>query len=131
MIIIIAVIILGASEESSDDAGKVDKVMKSDSDNKSDMENSDEEADSTENKREAACRVVVEDIRREEFGVAVELSEDGQRLMKKQQERLGRSLDRLSRDLYSKDTHFVLELIQNADDNTYPENTYSDIQKNE
>ena len=33
---------------------------------------------------------------------------------------LGRSLERLSKDLYSKDTHFVLELIQNADDNTYP-----------
>ena len=63
---------------------------------------------------------VVESIRREEFGVGVELSEDGQKLMVKQQERQGRSLNRLSRDLYSKDTHFVLELIQNADDNNYP-----------
>ena len=36
-----------------------------------------------------------------------------------QQERLGRSIDRLSKDLYSKDTHFVLELVQNADDNSY------------
>ena len=53
--------------------------------------------------------------------MGVELNEDGQRLMKVQQERLGRSLDRLSRDLYSKDTHFVLELVQNADDNSYPE----------
>ena len=26
----------------------------------------------------------------------------------------------LSEDLYSKKTHFVLELIQNADDNSYP-----------
>lgn len=32
--------------------------------------------------------------------------------MQVQQERLGRSLDRLSTELYSKDTHFVLELIQ-------------------
>ena len=40
----------------------------------------------------------------------------------KQQERQGRSLQRLSKDLYSKDTHFVLELIQNADDNSYPSN---------
>lgn len=39
--------------------------------------------------------------------------------MQVQQERLGRSLDRLSKDLYSKDTHFVLELVQNADDNSY------------
>ena len=34
-------------------------------------------------------------------------------------ELLGRSLDRLSKELYSKETHFVLELIQNADDNEY------------
>ena len=56
--------------------------------------------------------------------MSVVLSEDGQRLMQKQQERLGRSLDRLSRDLYSKDTHFVLELIQNADDNDYPQEMF-------
>ena len=31
-----------------------------------------------------------------------------------QNARLGRALVRLSRDLYSKDLHFVLELIQNA-----------------
>lgn len=42
-----------------------------------------------------------------------------------QQERLGRSLDRLSKDLYSKDTHFVLELIQNADDNSYDDSLLS------
>lgn len=64
-------------------------------------------------------RKFVELLRHEEFGVNVELSEDGRRLMNKQQERLGRSLERLSSDLYSKDTHFVLELIQNADDNDY------------
>ena len=37
------------------------------------------------------------------------------------QARLGRSLKRLAEDLYSKETHFVLELIQNADDNKYEE----------
>lgn len=42
----------------------------------------------------------------------MELNEEGQNLMKKQQARLGRSLERLSTELYSKDTHFVLELIQ-------------------
>ncbi|XP_053540833.1 uncharacterized protein wu:fj29h11 isoform X2 [Ictalurus punctatus] len=64
-------------------------------------------------------RAIVEDIRKNEFGVGVELNEAGQNLMKKQQARLGRSLERLSTELYSKDTHFVLELIQNADDNSY------------
>ena len=67
----------------------------------------------------AARREFIELLRQEEFGVNVELSEDGRRLMDKQQERLGRSLERLSTDLYSKDTHFVLELVQNADDNAY------------
>ncbi|XP_077085850.1 uncharacterized protein LOC143737933 [Siphateles boraxobius] len=66
-------------------------------------------------------RAIVEDIRKAEFGIGVELNEEGQNLMRKQQARLGRSLERLSTELYSKDTHFVLELIQNADDNSYPE----------
>lgn len=66
------------------------------------------EAMSMETDAEKTCRGIVEQIRREEFGIGVELNEDGQRLMRVQQERLGRSLDRLSKDLYSKDTHFVL-----------------------
>ena len=70
------------------------------------------------------CRTLVEQIRSDEFGIGVALGEDGERLMRKQQERLGRSLDRLSRDLYNKDTHFVLELIQNADDNSYPDEMF-------
>ncbi|XP_050980031.1 uncharacterized protein wu:fj29h11 isoform X2 [Labeo rohita] len=66
-------------------------------------------------------KAIIEDIRKTEFGIGVELNEEGQNLMKKQQARLGRSLERLSTELYSKDTHFVLELIQNADDNGYPD----------
>ncbi|XP_035467715.2 protein NO VEIN isoform X3 [Scophthalmus maximus] len=65
-------------------------------------------------------RAIVEDIRKSEFGIGVELTAEGQKLMQIQQDRLGRSLERLSTELYSKDTHFVLELIQNADDNSYP-----------
>lgn len=52
--------------------------------------------------------------RKNEFGIGVELNAEGQKLMQVHQERLGRSLDRLSTELYSKDTHFVLELIQVA-----------------
>ena len=37
-----------------------------------------------------------------------------------QNARIGRALQRLSAELYSRDTHFVLELVQNADDNAYP-----------
>ncbi|XP_031729731.1 protein NO VEIN isoform X1 [Anarrhichthys ocellatus] len=65
-------------------------------------------------------RAIIEDIRKSEFGIGVELTAEGQMLMQVHQDRLGRSLDRLSTELYSKDTHFVLELIQNADDNSYP-----------
>ncbi|XP_031146992.1 protein NO VEIN isoform X1 [Sander lucioperca] len=65
-------------------------------------------------------KAIIEDIRKNEFGIGVELTTEGQKLMQVQQDRLGRSLDRLSTELYSKDTHFVLELIQNADDNSYP-----------
>lgn len=50
--------------------------------------------------------------RKSEFGVGVELTPEGQKLMQVHQDRLGRSLERLSTELYSKDTHFVLELIQ-------------------
>ncbi|XP_070783607.1 uncharacterized protein [Enoplosus armatus] len=65
-------------------------------------------------------RAVIDDIRKSEFGIGVELNAEGRKLMQVHQDRLGRSLDRLSTELYSKDTHFVLELIQNADDNSYP-----------
>ena len=32
-----------------------------------------------------------------------------------------RAIERLAAELYAKDTHFVLELVQNADDNAYPD----------
>ncbi|XP_021342125.1 uncharacterized protein LOC110442712 isoform X2 [Mizuhopecten yessoensis] len=90
--------------------------------------NKEEEENLTEEeKQERHCQKIIDSIRRDEFGVGVELNEDGQRLMQVHQERLGRSLDRLSKDLYSKDTHFVLELVQNADDNTYPDMMTEDV----
>eukprot|EP00741_Cyanophora_paradoxa_P009246 tig00001416_g8956.t1 len=70
---------------------------------------------------EAVCRAIVESIRRDEFAIGVQLDEEGRRAMGVQQERLGRALARLSSELYSTDTHFVLELVQNADDNRYGE----------
>lgn len=67
------------------------------------------------------CKAIIETIRKEEFGIGVSLGEEEEKLFQKQREREGRSLHRLSADLYNKDTHFVLELVQNADDNTYSE----------
>ena len=67
---------------------------------------------------EEAKRVVMT-IREEEFGSGLKLTKEQLKIANKQKEREGRGLQRLSQELYSKDTHFVLELIQNADDNTY------------
>lgn len=50
--------------------------------------------------------------RKTEFGIGVEMTPESQKLIQTHQNRLGRSLERLSTELYSKDTHFVLELIQ-------------------
>ncbi|GJV65467.1 histidine kinase-, DNA gyrase B-, and HSP90-like ATPase family protein, partial [Tanacetum coccineum] len=41
-------------------------------------------------------------------------------LLKKLNTRFGRGLHCLSQDLYSQDSNFLLELVQNADDNAYP-----------
>lgn len=72
-------------------------------------------------KQEEECRAVIEQIRREDFGIGLELGEEESKLVQRQREREGRGLHRLSTELYTRDTHFVLELVQNADDNAYPE----------
>ena len=69
--------------------------------------------------REGSCKAVVEAIRHDEFGIGIDLDPQQQLVAEKQREREGRGIKRLSLELYSKDTHFVLELIQNADDNDY------------
>ncbi|KAK3589090.1 hypothetical protein CHS0354_017428 [Potamilus streckersoni] len=89
------------------------------------LESLKEESEEEVTEEQDPCLTLINEIRRDEFGIGVELNEDGKRLMQVQQERLGRSLDRLSKDLYSKDTHFVLELVQNADDNNYPDEILS------
>ncbi|KAM0899030.1 hypothetical protein ACQ4PT_021575 [Festuca glaucescens] len=71
------------------------------------------------NLEEAA--LVIETIRREEFGLDQAPSCTENSLLKKQHARLGRALHCLSQELYSQDSHLLLELIQNADDNTYLE----------
>ena len=71
-------------------------------------------------RREAQCKNIVLSIRQNEFGYGLDLQPEQEEIARKQREREGRGLQRLSQELYSKDTHFVLELIQNADDNHYP-----------
>eukprot|EP00850_Spirogloea_muscicola_P004410 SM000019S04954 [mRNA] locus=s19:180237:191954:+ [translate_table: standard] len=59
---------------------------------------------------ESDAKHLVSTIRKEEFGID---SDDQQLngLLERQHARMGRALQRLSLDLYSSDTHFVLELV--------------------
>ena len=59
---------------------------------------------------------------REGFGVDNSLDATGQSIVNNLQGMVERSLEKLSNDLYSEQGHFVLELIQNGDDNQYPSN---------
>jgi len=55
--------------------------------------------------------LVIESIRREEFGLDQALSYTENSLLKKQHARLGRALHCLSQELYSQDSHLLLELV--------------------
>ncbi|XP_010527472.1 PREDICTED: uncharacterized protein LOC104804807 isoform X2 [Tarenaya hassleriana] len=64
---------------------------------------------------------VIDSIRRDEFGLDSNSPGAENSMLQKQHARLGRALQCLSQELYSQDSHFILELVQNADDNRYPE----------
>lgn len=57
---------------------------------------------------------------RKRYGIGLELNEQTKSVTESLKGVIGRSLESLSNELYNKDMHFVLELIQNADDNSYP-----------
>ncbi|CAF1258977.1 unnamed protein product [Adineta steineri] len=69
----------------------------------------------------SSCSAAYEHIKkiREGFGVDSSLDAAGQSIVNNLKGVLERSLEKLSNDLYSEQGHFVLELIQNADDNHY------------
>ncbi|KAH0635064.1 hypothetical protein KY289_038096 [Solanum tuberosum] len=70
---------------------------------------------------ESSATRVVESIQQDEFGLQPDLPLVENAILNKQHARLGRALHCLSQELYSQDSHFILELVQNADDNIYPE----------
>ncbi|KAD5508905.1 hypothetical protein E3N88_16608 [Mikania micrantha] len=72
--------------------------------------------------REKIAANIIETIRIQEFGLDPNISITDNSILKKQHARLGRALHCLSQELYSQDSHFLLELVQNADDNAYPTN---------
>ncbi len=62
---------------------------------------------------------IIEDIRKNTYGIGLQTDQAAQAVIDSFRRSLNSALERLSIDLYSKQTHFVLELIQNADDNQY------------
>ncbi|KAG2848601.1 hypothetical protein PC118_g4237 [Phytophthora cactorum] len=67
-----------------------------------------------------SCHSFIQDLRKKQFGVGLEIQDEATTsVLRIQQQRLERALKRLSDELYSESTHFVLELLQNADDNNY------------
>jgi hypothetical protein len=55
--------------------------------------------------------LVIESIRQDEFGLDPSFSSTESSMLKKQHARLGRALHCLSQELYSQDSHFLLELV--------------------
>ncbi|QDC44578.1 DUF3883 domain-containing protein [Methylophilus medardicus] len=64
-------------------------------------------------------KALVERIRREEFGIGVELQGEAKIVVENMRRKYRNLLATVAEDLNSKESHFILELIQNADDNTY------------
>jgi hypothetical protein len=67
----------------------------------------------------ARRREFIERTRREKFGIGVEGTPETLNALKNLRAGYHRAVEKLARDLNSKDLHFVLELVQNADDNEY------------
>lgn len=64
-------------------------------------------------------RDVIADIRRFEFGIGASLEGDGRIVVDNMVRRYRNLLATIAEDLNSKESHFILELVQNADDNHY------------
>ncbi len=64
-------------------------------------------------------RKLIEDIRRNEYMIGLDMPPEANAAAGRLREQLGKALQLLAADLYANETHFLLELIQNADDNRY------------
>ena len=64
-------------------------------------------------------KALIERIRREEFGIGVDLHGEAKTVVANVVRKYRNLLSTVAEDLNSKESHFILELIQNADDNTY------------
>jgi len=64
-------------------------------------------------------KALIESIRRKEFGIGADLEGEAKEIVDNMVRKYRNLLSTVAEDLNSKDTHFLLELIQNADDNSY------------
>src|SRR6476646_6360426 len=62
---------------------------------------------------------IIDDIRQNDHFIGLRLPDAVARGIRNMREDYSEALSLLSEDLYSKKTHFVLELTQHADDNQY------------
>ncbi len=62
---------------------------------------------------------IIKDIRNKFTGENLELNKETQEIITNNNDALSRALEELSENLYKKEFHFIMELIQNAEDNSY------------
>ncbi|MEC8568510.1 MAG: hypothetical protein VXY56_09575, partial [Pseudomonadota bacterium] len=67
-------------------------------------------------------RELIETIRQKEFGIGLDLQTEAKEVVDNLVRKYRSLLSTVAEDLNSKDSHFILELIQNADDNSYESN---------
>jgi hypothetical protein len=72
-------------------------------------------------------RQIIDDIRKKEYGIGLPPNEEYQEVVAKLRAKVDRALKPLSKDLYAKSIHFVLELVQNAEDNNYASGVLPEI----
>lgn len=73
----------------------------------------------TEGDEMSMQRKFIERIRKEEFGIGADLEGDARTIVDNMTRKYRNLLATVAEDLNSKESHFILELIQNADDNHY------------
>ncbi|MEI6579830.1 MAG: hypothetical protein WCN92_10275 [Eubacteriales bacterium] len=64
-------------------------------------------------------KTIIEAIRKEYTGEGLAANPDWSSVVRRNNEALSRALKQLSENLYKKEFHFIMELIQNAEDNQY------------
>ena len=71
-------------------------------------------------------REIVDDIRRK-YGLGVRLEGEAKEIVESIRQKYSDLLATIANDLNSKESHYILELIQNADDNEYDDSVYPSL----